>query len=329
MSLYLPTSGNWTIMTNNTPSGLPKVVAVDDPYLTKDDFITNEIAIGLGINASSPVYISGRLDKLMVMASAEVNRICRRWFSTQTIDETKTGLIVRPWNPQLVTVPLQNAPYSKINSIFFQVLKWFIEIDSSSQGYLQDFPDYGFYKIVPLLSNSGTGVGSPMPAEIVDKTPLGVLWTNYTFGYGTVMTQQTFSQPAGNSDQKTYQAPLYSRLMAPSQPISVYLGGALLTSAQYSVTDYANGIIVLTTANFYGAAITVSYTSNESVPYEVKQAVALLVAYYIGLGQSNPTGAEGFSTQTFSIQWGSNGSSLLKRVKELLSTQSFNTPVIL
>lgn len=328
MALNLPTSGNWTISTTNTPFNRPKQVAIDNPYLTKDEFITNELAIGLGITATSPIYTSGRLDRLMVAASAEVNRMCRRWFDTQTIDETKTGIIVRPWNPQLVTVALQNAPYSQINSIYFQVLKWFIQIDTSSGGYLQDFPDWGMYKIVPLLSNSGTGTGSPMPAEIVDKVPLGVIWTNYTFGFGTQLVQQTFSQPAGNSDKKTYQAPLYSRLMAPSQTISVFQAGTLIAPSTYTITDYANGIIVLNSTNFYNNPITVSYTSNESVPFDIKEAVALLVADYLATGSSNPTGATGYSTQTFSINWGAK-SKLLQRVDDILLKYSFNTPVII
>jgi len=328
MNLPFPTSGNWTIQTSNTPYGRPKIVATDNPYLTKDDFITNEIAIGLGITASSPIYTSGRLDRLLVTASAEVNRHCRRWFDTQTIDETKTGIIIRPWNPQLVTCVLQNAPYSNINSIYFQVLKWFIQIDTSATGYLQDFPDLGIYKIVPLLSNSGTGVGSPMPAEIVDKTPLGVLWTNYTFGYGSVQTGINLTQPVGNSDGKTYQAPLYNRLFAPSQPISVYLNGVLLTPSQYTVTDYANGIIVLTNQNFYSYPVTASYTSNESVPFDIKEAVSLLVADYLATGSSNPTGAQSMNMQTFSVNWGSK-TKLLRRVDDLLSTHAFSTPVII
>lgn len=327
--MITPTSGQWTIQNSNTPLGTPKVVAIDNPYLTKDEYITNELAIGLGITASSPIYTSGRIDKLLLTVSAQVNRLCRRWFDCQTIDETKTGIIVRPWNPQLVTVVLQNSPYSKINSIYFQVLKWFIQIDTSSNGYLQDWPDLGMYKIVPLLSNSGTGTGSPMPAEIVDKTPLGVLWTNYTFGYGTVQTGVTLSQPVGNSDLKTYQAPLYNRLFAPSQPLSVYLGSTLLTSSQYSINDYANGIIVLTTANFYSYAVTANYTSNESMPFEIKEAVSLLVSDYLGQAGSNPTGATSLSMQTFSASWDSAGTGLMKRAMELLKTQQSNMPIII
>jgi hypothetical protein len=326
--LNLPTSGNWTINNSNTPFNRPKIVAVDNPYLTKDEFITNELAIGLGITASSPIYTSGRLDRLLVSASAEVNRICRRWFDSQTIDETKTGIIVRPWNPQLVSVILQNSPYSKINSIYFQVLKWFIQIDTSSGGYLQDFPDLGMYKIVPLLSNSGNGAGSPMPAEIVDKVPLGVLWTNYTFGYGKQITGQTLV----NSDSgvyKDYQAPLYARLFAPSQTINVYVDGVLQATSAYKVSDYANGIITFNSALTAPNVVTIDYTSNESVPFDIKEAVALLVGSYIGSASSNPTGATGYSTQTFSINWSDKGNGNIARAKELLALHSYNTPVII
>jgi hypothetical protein len=325
--LYLPTSGQWTIQTSNTPLGVPKRVAIDDPYISRDEYITTENAIGLGITATSAIYTSGRLDRLIVMASAQVNQFCRRYFSSQTIDETKTGVIVRPWNPQLVTVTLQNSPYSKINSIYFQVLKWFIQIDTSSGGYLQDFPDIGIYKIVPLLSNSGTGTGSPMPAEIVDKVPLGVIWTNYTFGFGTQITGQTLV----NSDAgvyKAYQAPLYARLFAPSQTLNVYKNAAIVSPTLYSV-DYANGIVTFMVANVSTDAITADYTSNESVPFDIKQAVVLLVSSYISVGSSNPTGATGYSTQTFSINWDNAGNSLVKQAKEILLPHAFSTPVII
>lgn len=326
--MTLPTSGNWTISNSNTPFGRPKIVATDNPYLTKDEFITNEIAIGQGITATSAIYTSGRLDRLLVSASSYVNRFCRRWFDTQTIDETKNGIIVRPWNPQLVTVALQNAPYSKINSIYFQVLKWFIQIDTGSGGYLQDFPDLGFYKIVPLLSNSGTGTGSPMPAEIVDKVPLGVLWTNYTFGFGSVQTGVVLAQPVGNSDQKTYQSPLYNRLWAPSQTINVYNNGTLLSPiTDYTISDYANGIIVLTAANTGGHPITADFTSNESVPFDIKEAVALLVGDFL-TATSNPLGATSMSIQTWNVSFGEK-TTLRTRAEEILKNYSFNTPIII
>jgi len=325
--LYLPTSGAWTISTNNTPFNRPKMVASDNPYLSKDEYVTTENAVGLGITATSAVYTSGRLDRLIVTASAQVNQFCRRWFDTQTIDETKNGIIVRPNNPQLVTVALQNAPYSKVNSIYFQVLKWFIQIDATTQGYIQDFPDLGFYKIVPLLSNSGTGVGSPMPAEIVDKVPLGVLWTNYTFGFGTQITGQTMACSDGTI-YKAYQAPLYSRLFAPSQTINVYKNAVLVASNLYTI-DYANGMVTFTSANIITDVITSDYTSNESVPFDIKQAVILMVSDYLAKGQSNPTGATGYSTQTFSINWDNAGSSLVKQAKELLQPHAFTTPVMM
>jgi hypothetical protein len=328
MSLNLPTSGNWFIGTSNTPYGTPKQVAVDNPYLTKDEFITNEAAIGLGITSSSPIYTSGRLDRLLVQVAGEVNRICRRWFDTQTIDETKMGLIVRPWNPQLVTVPLQNAPYSQIISIYFQVLKWFIQIDTSSGGYLQDFPDLGFYKIVPLLSNSGTGAGSPMPAEIVDKVPLGVLWTQYTFGFGSQQLAQPLTYISTSSD-KQYQLPLYARLIAPSQPIVVYSNGTVVNpvSNPYSF-DYPNGIITFTnTIDHTTHTITMDYISNESIPFDIKEAVALLVCESIGQGSANPTGAKSLGMQTFSVSYGDK-TYLRERAMEILQKYAFNTPIM-
>ena len=123
------------------------------------------------------------------------------------------------------------------------MLKWFIQIDTTPSGYLQDFPDKGFYRIVPLLSSAGTGVGSPMPAQIADRTHIAVLWTNYTFGYGTALTAQTLTK-IGNSKQ--YQAVLGNRLWSPDQTLNVYDGTTLLALNTDYTVDYPNGMVTMT-----------------------------------------------------------------------------------
>ena len=243
---------------------------------------------------------------------------------TQTIDETKTGIQVRPLNPQLVTMVLQNRPYQVINSLYIQVLKWFIQIDTSPSGYLQDFPDLGYLRIVPLLSNSGTGAGSPMPAEIVDKTPLGVLWVNYTFGYGTVLTGVTLGQIGAT---KAYQAPLYNQLWAPSQTLVVYGNGIVIPSTNYTV-DYANGTVTFNSAYTPTTPITADFTSNESVPQDIKEAVALIAAEMAGQGLNNPLGASSYSIQTYSISWDKK-TKLKERIDEMLGPYQNNMPVII
>ena len=316
-------SGYFTT-TTNTPSGQKKVIAVDNPYLSKAEFLTHEIALGLGITATSPIVVSGRLDRVLLSASSQVNRICRRWLDTQTIDETKVGIQVRPLNPQLVTCVMQNRPYNKINAIYIQVLKWFIQIDISASGYLQDFPDLGYYRIVPLLSNSGTGVGSPMPAEIVDKTPLGVLWTNYTFGYGTPLIGLTLGQIGAT---KGYQAPLYNQLWAPSQSLVVYDTGVVVAPANFTI-DYPNGIITFVTGYTVNGAVTVDCISNESMPQDVKEAVALIAGEMVGQGANNPLGASSYGIQTYNISWGDK-TKLKMRIDEMLGPYQNNLPVII
>ncbi len=309
---------------SNTPYGTPKKVAVDNPYLTKAEFLTNEYAAGLGITSSSTVYTNGRLEKLLLSASAEVNRICRRWFDTQTIQETKVGIMVRPMNPQLVNVTLQNSPYQKINSIYLQVLKWFIQIDISQSGYLQDFPDYGYYKIVPLLSNSGTGVGSPMPAEIVDKTPLGVIWTDYTFGFGQPLTSLALVQIGAT---KAYQAAIYNQLWAPSQGVVVYDAGVVVASTNYTI-DHPNGIVTFISSYTPTGAITVDVVSNESIPQEIKDAVAMMVADRLGQGANNALGADSYSIQTYSVNFGKK-SRLREAAEAILEPYMINRMVVI
>ncbi len=297
-------------------------IAVDNPYVTKDDFVNSIEAMGLGITATSAdnMYQSGQLDLVLLRASAWVNRYCKRWFDTQTIDEKKTRFTVRPYNPQLVTVILNNRPYQKINSVYLQVLQWFIQIDiTSASGILQDFPDEGFYKIVPLLSSAGTGAGSPLPAAIVDRVPLGVLWTNYTFGYGTDIVAQALTDiSTGSPGRNQYQAPVGLRLFAPDQSLKVYLNGNPVASTAYTV-DYPNGIITFNSANNPGDVVTADYVSNESVPYDIKEAVILLATHMIGHAQQNALGAQSYNIQTYSVNLGDE-STLVKRAKEILDS---------
>lgn len=324
MSATAPRSG-WFQTPNNTPFGTPKKVALDNPYLSKDEFLTTELAIALGITSSSAAYTNGRLDKVILSASSQINRACRRWFDTQTIDETMTGFIVRPFNPDLVNVTLQNSPYQQILAVYIQVLKWFIQVDIGAQGYLQDFPDYGYYRIVPLLSTAGTGAGSPLPAEIVDKVPLGVLWTKYRFGYGQVQTAVSLTQVGST---KAYQAALNYRLWAPDQTITIYDGGVPVAASNILSYDYPNGIVTFVSAYTPGVTITADFTSNETIPQDIKEACSILAAYMLGYGK-NPLGANSISMQTYSITFSKNKDNpLMERVRELLEPYVLNRMVM-
>ena len=314
---------------SNTPTGQPYQVAVDNPYITVDDYLNSFEAQGLGLSTSSPQYASGELQKKIIQASGMVNRITRKHFDTQTIDEQMRGIIVRPYNPQLVTNVLNNRPYRKINSIYIQVLKWFIQVDTSpDNGYLQDFPDKGFYKIVPLLSSAGTGVGSPIPAAILDRVALGVLWTNYTFGYGTDLTSQSLVQPQTTTDLKTYQVALGYRLWAKTESVKVYKNSVEVSPTLYSV-DYINGIVVFNSANLITDVITADFTTNQSIPFDIQEATQLLTTYLIGQAQQNPLGSTGYSIQTYSINFGSGKNPLLKRAEEILEPWTSKIPKII
>lgn len=317
-------SGNINTQPGFTPTGAPMQVAVDNPYMTKDEFIGSFEAQGLGIDATSPFYVSGEIDRKLLEASAWVNRICRRWFDCQTIDETKSGLQVRPYNPQLVTVVLKNRPWFVINSIYIQVLQWFIQVETTQSGYLQIFPDKGVYKIVPLLSSAGTGIGSPIPAAILDHVSLGILWTNYTFGYGTPLAAQAL-KIIGTTKQ--YQAPLGNRLWAPSQTTTIYDNGVVLSSEEYSI-DYPNGMVTLESDYTPNGAITANFTTNESVPADIKSATRLLATHLIGQAQQNPLGAKSLTIQTFSVNFG-DASNVETRARQMLEPYVDRTPSII
>ncbi len=309
----------------NTPTGAKMKVAVDNPYVSKDEFISSFEASGLGITKDSPQYQSGEIDRKLLQASAMVNRYCGRWFDMQTIDEQKTSFTVKPYNPQLVTVVLKNRPYSRINSVYIQVLKWFIQVlTTGPNNYLQDFYDGGFYKIVPLLSSAGTGVGSPIPAAILDHVPLGVLWTNYTFGYGTPLTGVEMGQIG---DTKQYQANLGHRLIAPDQTYNVYDNSVLVAPTEYDI-DFPNAMITFKSSHTVVGPVTADYTSNESVPFEIKEAVILVTAHLIGQAVQNPLGAASMGIQTFNINFGEK-SKVKERFQELLEPFVDKMPAML
>jgi hypothetical protein len=309
---------------SNTPNGQKMKVAVDNPYCSKDEFIQSFEAVGLGLTVNSPQYTNGELDRKLLQASAFVNRYCGRWFDTQTIDEQKTAFTVRPYNPQLVTVVLRNRPYTKINSAYIQVLQWFIQIIVSGPGsYLQDFYESGFYKIVPLLSQAGTGVGSPIPAAILDHVPLGILWTNYTFGYGTVLTNQVLTSI---QNTKQYQAPLGNRLWAPDQTLNIYDYGSLVAPAKYTI-DFPNGMVTFISSYTPAGQITVDFTTNESIPFEIKAATNLYACHLIGQATQNPLGADSMGIQTFSVSFGK--SKVKERFEELLGAYVDKMPMFM
>jgi hypothetical protein len=173
---------------SSTPDGQPATIPVDVPYMTKDEFIKQPIARGLGIVATSPEYIDGTLDTLLLQASSHVNRYTRRYFQKQTIDETFPNVTIQVSNPRLTIIPLKNPPVSQINSVTIQVLRWFIPF--SLEYLIQPFYEQHYYQIVPMLSTAGQGApmgtGTPIPSVILEQSQLGIVWTNYTCGYDVI-----------------------------------------------------------------------------------------------------------------------------------------------
>ncbi len=166
----------------NTPDNMPMVTPYDIQYVTKEEFLKSPIAKGLGYNSSSEDYIDGTIDHALLKASSHVNRYCRRYFQKMTIDEIYPNVTIQVSNPRLTTVPLRYGPVQKINTIYIQVLKWFIKFELT---YLIQHPEQRFYQIVPMISSAGT-TGTPIPSVLLEQSDLGMVWTNYTFGYDII-----------------------------------------------------------------------------------------------------------------------------------------------
>jgi hypothetical protein len=225
----------------------------------------------------------------------------------------------------MVTNVLKNRPFQTINSIYIQVLQWFIQVLTTPSGYLQIFPDKGFYRIIPLLSSAGTGIGTPIPAAILDRVALGVLWTNYTFGYGTALVAYTLTVIAGT---KQYQADIGNHLWAPDQTLNVYDNGVKKTLGVDYTVDYPNGMVTFVSTYTVVGVITSDFTSNQSIPAEIKKATILMTMHYIGQALQNPIGAASYGIQTFNVNFG-DLSKVEERANKLLEAYVDKMPIIL
>lgn len=174
-------SALWQTPTN-TPDGMPMITPIDVQYVTKEEFIKSPIAKGLGYTATSEDYLDGTIDQALMSASAEVNRYTNRYFQKMTVDEMMPDFCIQVGNPQMTVVPLRYGPVHSVNTINLQVLKWFINF---SLEYMSVFPEQHMYKIVPLLSSSGT-TGTPIPSVLLEQSTLSIVWTNYTCGYDVI-----------------------------------------------------------------------------------------------------------------------------------------------
>ena len=324
--VYQPLSSGNSNFGSDTPTATPFVTFVDNPYVSMATLLQNSGAISLGLTAASTPVASGEISNYILRASAWVNRYCDRWFDMQRVWETKTGFTVRPYNPELITVRVNNGPpYNSINQCYIQVLRWYIQIDLTSQNnYLQDFYDKGFYKIVPLLSSAGTGSGSPLPAAIVDRVPLGILWTDYTSGFG----QQLTGYSMGTSDgvNKTFQAATGNQLWCQAnnlwpmaanvlEPLTVYDNGVVVPAANYSV-DYPNGKVTFTVAPLATHNITADFWTYEVIPQDIKYATLLMALNMYATDNFNPMMHNSLSVPGLNLSYDSD--KLPARVEKML-----------
>jgi hypothetical protein len=322
----VPLTGGTFNPGSNTPNGSPFVTFVDNPYISLATLLLNSGAISLGITASSTVVTSGEIMTYIKRASAWINRYTQRWFDIQRVWETHTGFVVKPYNPQLITVRAENGPpYNSINQLYIQVLKWFISIDlTANTGYLQDFYDKGFCKIVPLLSSAGTGAGSPLPAAIVDRIPLGVLWSDYTSGFGQQLTG--YAMGTGDGSTKVFQSATGNQLWAPgnnlwsqslnaSTPLVVYDNAVVVPSANYTV-DYPNGKITFIIAPVSTHNITADFWTYETIPDDIRYATILLTLYFYSIDNFNPMMHNNLAVPGLNISY--NSEAMIKRVQDML-----------
>lgn len=173
--------GLWTDFNLLTPTGVAFQHAIDNQYITVAEFIQHPMVVdGIGLKSTDAIYTSGYLDKLLLRASTWINRYTSRHFDIQTIDETYPYTMIKRDYLSQLTINLNEYPIRKINTIYFQTLKYFTQF---SLDYLQVNPEAGYYQVSPLITSTGA-VSVPQSAL---ENPQGTrIWTNYTFGYDAI-----------------------------------------------------------------------------------------------------------------------------------------------
>jgi len=179
VEIFFPNGTNLFTPTLLTPSGQAMQIARDTQYVTAADFIN--YPNGLKLSNTSSYYTSGMIDLLLQAASEMVNRMTRRRFDVQTVDEIHQGIRIQQDEPRMMTINLNNAPVQSVSRIDIQVLKYFINFDLQ---YLQLNPEVGQLQIVPFL---GGGAGNiPLPSAVLTAGLLAKVWVRYTFGLDVI-----------------------------------------------------------------------------------------------------------------------------------------------
>ena len=322
----IPYSGFWQAPQGTflTPTGAPAVSEADQQYITKAEFCQTLEAAGLGITPSSPIYISGMLDKYLVNASKFATNYCRNYFGSDCIDEWKDRFTVKPMNPEMVEVHTHNSPIVSVNSMYIQVLNWFIQIQTQpSTGtpvpYIQVESSWGIIKIVPLLSSAGVGASSPIPAEIINHISLAKLWYSYNFGYGTNVTGYPLAVVTP-SVYTQYQPTDYTyQLWARRLPTNIYVNNILKTlGTDYTIPDYANAIVNFTASLQSTDVVTADFTTNNSIPFDIKMAVVKYACKLIGQATQNPAGFDSLGITGYNVSFGGKDSGHLETITSML-----------
>jgi hypothetical protein len=113
------------------------------------------------------------LNNAILMACAQINRMCNRKFNRQTMDQIfpDTGLVLRQYRSFVV----DNVPIYQVDKAWLQVVNTFAEIDDT---YFQVDEVSGLIKILPTFS---TYVQTTLPMYAL--MPSTNLWIRYTAGY--------------------------------------------------------------------------------------------------------------------------------------------------
>lgn len=148
-----------------------------DPQTIQECWIQSGAFPNLVRYAADPT-LSPFLNDYIIMACAEVNRLCDRKFNKQVVDEIFAN--ERLWFNEYRMFTLKQRPLAEVTNIWLQVVDVFSPIDLQ---YLQVDTSVGTIKILPTFS---TYVNTTLPAVYLSTA--SNLWVRYEGGYAVDYT---------------------------------------------------------------------------------------------------------------------------------------------
>lgn len=217
-----------------TPNGRTRL-SFHNPLDINSCWITANDYPNLSVMANDPTQ-GAYIEKMIVTACAQINRLCNRYWNNQTADQIFVN--DKDYYGGFQTYILENGPINSVTDMYLQVSNTFLQI---SPQYLQQFSDERTIKVFPFIQYAGIS----NTFHQVDVSSKLSFWIRYNSGpdgvnvfipedikYATSLMVDYLSNPSGviSFRTQTYQQvngtrntnPLYDMILSLIEPYILY-----------------------------------------------------------------------------------------------------------